>query len=172
MLDPIPVPAFLRDLAQPLADVLHLSTLPLHIHEVLASFATYTFIYSVLSPGLSSYLFSSTYATFPARTQLQWNMHVTSLVNSLFLSSAALYVLLCDKDMLNSTWEERIWGYTGAGAMVQGMAAGYFVWDVQVCLTNIEMLGVLDLLHAVVALAISVLGFVRLVMFFPGMKLT
>jgi hypothetical protein len=161
MLDPIPAPAFLRDLIQPLADALHLGTLPLHIHEVLASFVAYSFIYAVLSPILSAYLFPDTYAKFPPRTQLQWNMHVTSLVNSLFLCVAASYILLCDTELRNETWEERIWGYTGAGAMVQAFGAGYFVWDVQVCATNLGMLGVPDLMHAVVALVISVLGFVR-----------
>lgn len=162
MRDPFPVPVRLRDWAQPLADALHLGTLPLHIHEVIASIVIYSFIYAVLSPFLSRRLFPDTYARFPARTQLQWNMHVTSLINSLFLLSAASYILLFDKDMLKETWEERIWGYTGAGAMVQAFGAGYFFWDVQVCATNIEMLGILDLLHAVVALVISVLGFVRL----------
>ena len=35
------------------------------------------------------------------------------------------------------------------------------MWDMQVCAANVEILGVTDLLHAVVALSIAILGFVR-----------
>ncbi|KAH7372032.1 TLC domain-containing protein [Pyrenochaeta sp. MPI-SDFR-AT-0127] len=159
MLDPFPVPPLVRDAIQPLADLLHLGTLPLHAHEVLAGFALYTFIDSVLSPAISARLLPSTYAKFSARTKLNWNMHVTSFVNATFLSVAASYVLYYDAERLHETWEQRIWGYTGAGAMVQAFGAGYFLWDLQMCAMNVRTLGVLDLLHAIVGLAISILGF-------------
>lgn len=160
MLDPIPVPPLLRDAVQPLANALHLGTLPLHIHEVLGSYVLYSFIYACISPFLSARLFPRAYTALPRRTQLQWDMHVTSFVNALFLSGAASYVLCCDAERLDQTWQERIWGYTGAAGLVQAFGAGYFLWDVQVCVKNVEVLGVLDLLHAVVGLAISILGFV------------
>ena len=166
MLDPFPVPASLRDAIHPFADLLHLNTLPLHIHEVLFSFAAYTLLNSFLAPYLSLHLLPTTYANFPLRTKLQWNMHLTSFVNSTFVSLAALYVLYVDQDRVSDTWEERMWGYTGLGGMVQAFGAGYFLWDVQLCSTNLGTLDVADLLHAVVALSIAILGFVcRLSMF-------
>lgn len=79
-----------------------------------------------------------------------------SFVNSTFVSLAALYVLYADRDRLSATRDERMWGYTGLGGMVQAFGAG----DVQVCAANIEALVVLDFLHAVVALSIAILGFV------------
>lgn len=91
-------------------------------------------------------------------------MHVTAFVNSIILSAAALYVIRVDKDRLNTTWEDRMWGYTGAAGAVQALGAGYFLWDVQVCVTNFEALGLVDLLHAVVALSIAILGFVRILL--------
>ncbi len=69
-------------------------------------------------------------------------------------------MLYAGRDLLSETWEERMWGYTGLGGVLQAFGAGYFVWDVQVCAANIETLGVTDLLHAVVALSIAILGFV------------
>ena len=54
-----------------------------------------------------------------------------------------------------------MWGYTGLGGMVQALGAGYFVWDVKVCAANLELFGMMDLVHAVVALSIATLGFVR-----------
>lgn len=76
------------------------------------------------------------------------------------MSVAALYVLFADRDRLSETWEERMWGYTGLGGMVQAFGAGYFVWDLQICAVNAGVLGVTDLLHAAVALSIAILGFV------------
>lgn len=160
MLDPIPVPPSLRDYIEPLTNLLHLHTLPLHIHEVLLSYIFYTILNTLLAPYISALLLPTTYAQFPRRTQLQWNMHVTSFVNSTLVSAAALYVLFVDRDRLSETWEERMWGYTGLGGMVQAFGAGYFVWDLQICLKNVEVLGVTDLLHAAVALSIAILGFV------------
>ncbi|MCJ1398353.1 hypothetical protein MMC11_001551 [Xylographa trunciseda] len=159
MLDLIPVVPFLRDAIDPLTRFLHLHTLPLHLHEVLLSYTFYTVLNDFLAPHLSAYLLAETYDEFPLRTKLQWNIHVTSFVNSTFVSMAALYVLYADRDRLSETWEERMWGYTGLGGMVQAFGAGYFVWDVQVCVANLETLGVMDLLHAVVALSIAILGF-------------
>lgn len=173
MLDPFPVPSSLHNAIQPLTNQLHLNTLPLHIHEVLISYASYTFLNAVLSPYLSAQLLPTLYTQFPRRTKLQWNMHVTSFVNSTFVSAAALYVLYADRDRLSDTWEERMWGYTGLGGMVQAFGAGYFLWDVQVCATNLKTLGVMDLLHAVVALCIAILGFVclSLVKSHPSLRL-
>lgn len=167
MLDPILVPSSFRNEFNPLTDLLHLHTLPLHIHEVILSYAFYTFLNAVLAPHLSAYWFPATYAQFPPRTKLQWNLHVTSFVNSTLVSAAALYVLYADQDRLSETWEERMWGYTGLGGMVQALGAGYFVWDVQMCATNVKILGLMDLLHAVVALSIAILGFVC----YPGLFL-
>ncbi len=160
MLDPIPVPPFLRDSIEPLTNLLHLHTLPLHIHEVLLSYTLFTLLNAFLAPYLSLLFLPTAYAQLSRRTQLQWNIHVTSFVNSTFVSVAALYVLFADRDRLSETWEERMWGYTGLGGMVQAFGAGYFVWDLQICAVNVGVLGVTDLLHAAVALSIAILGFV------------
>lgn len=129
MLDPIPVPPLVRNSFRPRANILHLHTLPLHGHEILLSYALYNFINVVLAPTFSARLFLSSYCAFPRRTQLHQNIHVTSLVNSTFISLAALYVLYADLDRSSDSWEEWLWGYTGAGGMVQAFGAGYFLWD-------------------------------------------
>ena len=55
---------------------------------------------------------------------------------------------------------ERVWGYTGASGMVQGFAAGYFLWDLVTSAGNMDVHGPGALMHAVSALAVSMLGFV------------
>ena len=57
-------------------------------------------------------------------------------------------------------WEERVWGYTGAGGMIQGFAAGYFLWDLCVSVTHVNVFGWGLLAHAVSALVVFSLGFV------------
>ena len=36
---------------------------------------------------------------------------------------------------------ERVWGYTGASGMVQGFAAGYFLWDLVTSAGNLDVHG-------------------------------
>ena len=57
-------------------------------------------------------------------------------------------------------WQQRVWGYTGGGGMIQGFAAGYFLWDLCVCLSHIDVFGWGLLAHAVSALVVFSLGFV------------
>ncbi|OBT44829.1 hypothetical protein VE00_05001 [Pseudogymnoascus sp. WSF 3629] len=159
MLDPFAPPPWLRTAFEPMCELLHLNTLPLHAHEVLFGFVFYTTVNSVLAPFLSARLFPATYRGLPRRTQLQWDMHVTSFVNSTFLSFALTYVILADQERANATWEDRIWGYTGAGGLVHALGTGYFLWDLGACASNASTLGALDLLHAVVGFCISILGF-------------
>lgn len=161
MLDPFAPPSWLRTALEPVCGLLHLNTLPLHAHEVLFGFVFYTCVNSVLGPLLSARLFPTTYRGLPRRTQLQWDMHVTSFVNSTCLCVALVYLLLADQERANATWEDRIWGYTGASGLVHALSGGYFMWDLGASASNLSTLGPLDLLHAAVGFCISILGFVR-----------
>ncbi len=57
-------------------------------------------------------------------------------------------------------WKERVWGYDGAGGMIQGFAAGYFLWDLMICIRWLGVFGWGLLAHAVAALVVFSLGFV------------
>ena len=54
----------------------------------------------------------------------------------------------------------RVFGYTGAGGMIQGFAAGYFLWDLVICCKHVAVFGWGLLAHAVAALMVFSLGFV------------
>ena len=62
-------------------------------------------------------------------------------------------------------WEERVWGYDGAGGMIQGFAAGYFLWDLMICIRWLGVFGWGLLAHAVAALVVFSLGFVSRISF-------
>ncbi|KAL9117596.1 MAG: hypothetical protein Q9187_005869, partial [Circinaria calcarea] len=160
MLDPfLAPPPFLSALAAPIARAFNLTTLPLHIHEVVLAFAFYHLVNSVGAPWISTKLFPTIYPTFNARTKTNWDVRVVSLVQSSFINALTLWVMWKDEERNSMDWSERIWGYTGAGGMIQGFAAGYFLWDLCVSLMNISIFGWGLLAHAIAALIVFSLGF-------------
>lgn len=160
MLDPIPPPPlFLAKLVTPIADALALPTLPLHAHEIILAFTVYHLINTRVSPRLSSYLFPHIYPALPAKTKINWDVHVVSLFQSCTINILALWVMYHDHERSEMGWRGRIWGYTGAGGMIQGFAAGYFVWDLMVTVMNVQAFGWGMLAHAISALIVFSLGF-------------
>jgi hypothetical protein len=160
MRDPLPPPTLLVQLSQPLADRLYLKTLPYHVHEVLLGFLAYHFVLYVLSPTVSRLVCPKIYAGFNRRTRLNWDIHWVSMIQALFINTAALYVIFSDPERKQMDWVGRLWGYTPATGMVQGFAAGYFLWDLQVSIQYMSVCGFSALIHAIGALAVTSIGFV------------
>ncbi|MCJ1306462.1 hypothetical protein MMC25_000104 [Agyrium rufum] len=152
-------PGLVGKLSQPLAEVLALKTLPLHIHEILHSFSIYHIINTYLAPELSTWLCPDVYSKLSERTKLNWNVRVVSTIQACFINSAALYVIFADEERWTMGWHERVWGYTGATGMVQGFAAGYFLWDLMISSTQLDVHGLGSLMHAASALTVSMMGF-------------
>jgi TLC domain len=163
MKDPFPLAPipWLSNLVQPWSDSLNLTTLPLHVHEVIASALLYTVIFWPISPWISKILAPEHYGKLSRKKRLNWDAHVVSMVQSCLINALAIWVIWSDDVRRAMTWEERVWGYTGACAMVQAMAAGYFVWDLFVTSFNLDVFGIGTLAHAVAALLVYSLGFVR-----------
>lgn len=55
---------------------------------------------------------------------------------------------------------ERVYGYTGAGGLVQAMAAGYFLWDLMISTVHFKIFGPGLWFHAISALWVFSFGFV------------
>ncbi|CAJ2513360.1 Uu.00g014790.m01.CDS01 [Anthostomella pinea] len=161
MKDPFPIAPFpaLSDAIRPWADYFHLPTLPLHIHEIVLGALFYQFVFSLVAPRLSSRLFPAKYAALSPSRRLNWNVHVVSFVQSTLINVLALWVMLVNDERRNMDWQERVWGYDGACAMIQALAAGYFLWDLIVTATNVSIFGPGMLAHAVSALLVYSLGF-------------
>lgn len=162
MRDPIGAPSLLVDAARPLARTLSLRTLPFHTHEILPSFALYTFIGAFISPRVSTRLFPGVYPKLSPKTKVNWNVHFVSLIQSCFINSLALGVMYLDNERWSMGPKERVWGYTGATGMVQGFSAGYFLWDLVMSAKDMDVHGPGSLMHAASALAVSMLGFVSI----------
>lgn len=154
-----PIP-WLSDLVQPLSDKFHLPSLPLHIHEVLAAALFYSIIFYPIAPILSNFIVPKHYSKLSRGRKLNWDAQVVSFVQSVLISGLAIWVMVVDQERKDMGWEERVWGYTGAAALIQALAAGYFVWDFVVTSFNLDVFGLGTLAHAVAALVVFALGFV------------
>ncbi|KAI1407471.1 DUF887-domain-containing protein [Hypoxylon sp. FL1857] len=161
MRDPFPIPPIpaLSKAVQPWADYFGLPTLPLHIHEVVLMAAFYHFIGSIVSPILSSRLFPTQYSALSRSRKLNWDVHVVSLVQSTTINALAVWVMFVDDERRNMDWQERIWGYTGGAAMIQALAAGYFLWDLIMTASHVNIFGLGMLAHAISALLVYSFGF-------------
>jgi hypothetical protein len=157
---PLPNPPWLSKAVQPFSDYFGLTTLPFHIHEVLGSFLGYYFINIVIAPWISTLLFPIKYKKLSRDRKINWDVHVVSLCQSTLINVLALWVMFTDEERKHMDWKERVWGYTGAAGMIQGMAAGYFLWDLCVTLQNVRLFGAGMLAHAISALVVFSFGFV------------
>jgi TLC domain len=167
MLDPIPAPApFLFDFVKPYADAISLPTLPYHIHEVLFALIFYQTIESLVSPVFSTYAFPSIYPKLNRRTRVNWDVHVVSMVQSCLINVLALWLMFVDKERKDMNALERVYGYTGGCGMIQGLAAGYFLWDVVVSTRYFKIFGLGIWAHAVSALFVFSLGFMPFLNFY------
>jgi hypothetical protein len=163
MKDPFFIPPipWLSELVQPWCDRFSLPSLPQHIHEVILSAIFYSAIFWPVSPLLSRLIAPQHYSKLSRKRRLNWDAHVVSFIQSTLINIIAIWVMIVDQERKNMDWEERIWGYTGAAGMVQALAAGYFVWDLFVTSFNLDVFGLGTLAHAVAALFVYTLGFVR-----------
>lgn len=153
---------WLSELVQPWADRFDLPVLPLHIHEVLFAFVLYSFVFWPISPLISNYLAPQHYSKLTRGRRLNWDAHVVSMVQNTIINCLALYVIFFDEERKHMDSEERVWGYTGASGLVQGLAAGYFLWDFVITAMNFSVFGIGTLAHAISALLVYSLGFVRI----------
>jgi hypothetical protein len=161
MLDPFPPPpAWLRSWIEPYALHWNSPTLSDHIHEVVASFAFYLVIHTVVSPLVSPILCPKSYKFLKPRTRVNWDIHVVSLVQSVVINAAALWVMYVDKERSQMSTGERVFAYTGACGLIQALAVGYFVYDLIVSVVYVRMFGIGMLFHAISALWVFSLGFV------------
>jgi hypothetical protein len=159
---PFPRPEGLVKYVQPLADYLHLQTLPLHYHEVAFAFALYHITNKYISPAFSRHLFPRIYPSFNARTKLNWDVHIVSFLQSTIICALALWVIWKDEERSAMTEQERVHGYTGGGGLIQAFAGGYFLWDLVVTVQHVSVFGIGMLFHAISALCVFSLGFVRI----------
>ncbi|KAF2099769.1 DUF887-domain-containing protein [Rhizodiscina lignyota] len=159
MRDPFAPPASVARVFKPVANYLGLSTLPLHVHEIVLSFVVYEILFKVASPVLSRHFWPKTYNAFNRRTRINWDSRVTSQIQQAVILSLVIYTILTDPERTGTTWQTRLWGYNGITGLVQALAAGYFLWDVHISSVHMDVMGADSLAHATGWLLITLIGF-------------
>ena len=98
MLDPFfPPPQILVNAIQPIAEYFGLLTLPLHVHEVVFGWACNHLIFTSVSPAVSTWLFPTVYAQLTAPTTINWDIRVSSLIQSSVTTAFAFLVIWTDE---------------------------------------------------------------------------
>lgn len=163
MKDPFFIPPIdaLTEWVRPWAQKYHLTVLPQHIHEVIASALLYTFIHLVISPWVSNKYAAEHYPKSRGK-RASWDSHVVSLFQSVMICVVSLWVMFADKERQAMDWQARVWGYTGSSGMVQSLVVGYFLWDFCITVAYLDVFGLGLLAHAVSALSVYSLGYVSL----------
>jgi hypothetical protein len=112
------------------------------------------------------------YNNFSRRTQINWNVHVTSFFQSVLISAFSLWIIFFDEDRAamraRSNYEDRVWGYDGMNGLCQSFALGYFVWDFIICVWRVDIFGWGMVAHAISALSVFSFGYVSLLHFLPS----
>jgi hypothetical protein len=155
----IPPISVLQKQLEPLSQAAGLPVFAAHAHEVLLSFLLYTAIFEYIGPKLSA-AFVPSYRKFDKKTTVKWNIQCVSMVQSILICTMSLYVIFNDEERAAMNAEERVWGFTSAGASVQAFAMGYFIWDFGNAIQHLKYVGVPMLLHAISCCAVYALGFV------------
>lgn len=89
------------------------------------------------------------------------------MVQSCLINTLALYVMFNDEErrQMGESVVERVYGYTGASGLIQGLACGYFLWDLIVSTRYIGIFGWGIWMHAVAAFWVFSFGFVSIFLF-------
>lgn len=131
-----------------------------HWHELVLS-ALFYYIVQSLSGPVCSFFLGSRYTSLPRKTRIDFDVHITSMVQ------CAVSAVLMFYHFNNPHWQNRLndpvnslLGSTPFGSMVISVTAGYFVWDLLMCLKYFDLFGIGFLLHAIAAMYAFCCGFV------------
>ncbi|CAL9734289.1 hypothetical protein MOSE0_E02630 [Monosporozyma servazzii] len=120
----------------------------LHLHEIAYAFLFYQTISSFIAPMVNRLIFGERYTSIKdEKLKIDFDIHVVSMVQALI----SLYIIW--PVLTLPFFSHNIATYQNDYcSMVSSLSAGYFVWDLIVCLKYIHIYGFQYLIHAVVAL--------------------
>lgn len=123
-----------------------------HWHEIAAAALVY-FGIQMASPALCTRYWGLAYTNLNAKTRLNFDIHVVSMVQCI-VSVVILLPTWFHPHFQNRAADpySSLYGYNPYTGFVSAVTVGYFVWDMYVCLRHIKLFGVGFLLHAFVAL--------------------
>lgn len=130
-----------------------------HLHEIVYAFIFYQVISSYIAPRVNKLIFGERYTSIKdQKVKIDFDIHIVSMVQA-FVSLYIIYPVLffpCFKFNVATYQNDYC-------SMVTALSAGYFIWDLIVCLKYIHIYGFQFLIHAIVALYGSLVPLMPLV---------
>ncbi|KAI5962828.1 hypothetical protein KGF57_001397 [Candida theae] len=127
------------------------SVLATHWHEIVAAAVFYFTLQAIVKP-LATRILGKTYTSLPKKTQIDFDIHVVSMVQSI------ISIVITYYHFNNPHWRNRsndpvnsLLGSTPFGSMGSAISIGYFVWDMWVCVRYFDIFGVGFLFHGAAA---------------------
>lgn len=139
----------LEAIVQPFANLLGYKYLAKHSSEVILAAIFYQTVF-ILSGFISPY-FVSSYRTLPAKTRVNFDIHVASHVQAVLILVACI-PLFGDPILA----KDHFTAYTPYSGFVCAIALGYFLWDVFICIKYYSMFGMGFLVHGLAAFFVFV----------------
>ncbi|KAI5955812.1 hypothetical protein KGF54_001314 [Candida jiufengensis] len=123
-----------------------------HWHEIIGSVIFY-FTIQQLSKPISKYFFGKHYINLKPNTKINFDVHITSMVQC-FISIGLLIPHFNNPHFQNRLNDpiNSLLGSTPFGTLLASLTAGYFIWDLFICLKYYKLFGIGFLLHAIAAL--------------------
>lgn len=133
----------------PKSDNLYLS----HLHEIVYSLVFYVIFYKYIAPVLNGIFFGSNYRSITnKKAKKDFDIHLVSMVQCV-ISIFILYPTLSVPVDLNvATYWDHL------SSMVASLSAGYFFWDLGICIINYDIYGFEFFAHAIGSLYVMLLS--------------
>lgn len=118
-----------------------------HLHEIVYSFLFYQVVFFYVAPRINSLLFGSHYTGLKnKKAKIDFDVHTVSMFQCV-VSFAVIYPILflsVNLDVVDY--------YDHACSLAAAVSAGYFIWDLTVCLKYFSLYGIEFTAHACVSL--------------------
>ena len=125
----------------------------LHLHEIVYSFIFYHTIFTYIAPLINKIIFNGRYNKINnKKLKMDFDVHIVSMVQS-FVSLYIIWPVLT----LPMTSYNIATYQNDYCSMITSLSAGYFIWDLIVCLKYFSVYGFQYLIHAIFALATSLI---------------
>lgn len=123
----------------------------LHLHEIIYSFIFYQLVSTYLAPLVNKIVFGDRYIKIADQElKIDFDIHIVSMVQA----CVSLYILWPVLTLPLTSYNIATY-QNDYCSMVTSLSAGYFIWDLIVCLRYFKVYGFQYLIHAIFALAAS-----------------
>ncbi|AJR55051.1 Topoisomerase I damage affected protein 4 [Saccharomyces cerevisiae] len=124
-----------------------------HLHEIIFSFVFYQLAFSVVAPFLNKVVFRKHYTTIrDPLLKIDFDVHTVSMIQAVVSNTVLL-------PTLTTPMHYNVVTYTDSySSMVSSLSAGYFIWDLTMCVRYFKLYGLEFTGHAIGSVYVMLLS--------------